>query len=105
MLTILCTSLVGHYDLSHTETKIGNDATQELIELYHKFRESILKDTTGELVDSSEIYVKLIEKEDSENLSTYSFYELSNDYKVEYHTREEFEKEYSPITTFGIGSL
>lgn len=105
MLAFLCTSLLGQSKITFAEQNIGNEATQELMKLYPEFKESIIKDTTGELVDSNEVYVKLTEKEDSKHLSTYTLDELNDDYEVEYYTREEFEKEYNPISTYGIGSL
>ena len=104
-LAVICTSLVGNGEITHAKEQYGNDATQELIKLYPEFKESIEKDTTGKLVDSSEVYVKLIEHEDSEQLSRYSLDNLEDDYEVEYYTREEFEQEYSPISTYAIGDL
>ena len=62
-LAVICTSLVGNGEITHAKEQYGNDATQELIKLYPEFKESIEKDTTGKLVDSSEVYVKLIEHE------------------------------------------
>ncbi|QAS59489.1 hypothetical protein [Clostridium septicum] len=104
-LAIVFTSLVGTGEITHAQEQYENNITQKLIELYPEFKESIDKDTTGKLVDSSEIYVKLIEHEDSKHLSEYSFDNLDDDYEVEYYTREELENEYSAISTYRIGNL
>lgn len=105
VLAIVFTSLVGTGEITHAQEQYENNTTQKLIELYPEFKESIDKDTTGKLVDSSEVYVKLIEHEDSEHLSEYSFDNLDDDYEVEYYTREELENEYSAISTYRIGNL
>lgn len=62
VLAVIRTGLIGYGEIALTEENVGDNTTQELIELYQKFKESIDKDTTGELVDSSEVYVKLINK-------------------------------------------
>lgn len=115
--------IICSYTPSVSAAEVEPDAhTKELMELFPEFKESFENDTTGELVERSETYVKITEKSSTNSrnsISTCTLDNLDENYNVQYYTKEGYEQEiekennnqftspfsnYSNIRTYSIGS-
>lgn len=83
-----------------------DESTIELIEMFPEYKESLQKDTTGDLVGNSEVYIKMKPKDDlkDESLNNKSSRinensimttdEITENFEIECYSKEEFDSKY-----------